>query len=111
MEGQHNLSVEDITRFLEKHQETKIRSTVLGSSEFGQLELRRETPRRVSLSSKHRRRRRRRPETQVMSITSGDTRRSSIFDSVESSSSTSSVLPGYVLVAFSCFLSWANLLM
>ncbi|KAL6691976.1 hypothetical protein J3F84DRAFT_146640 [Trichoderma pleuroticola] len=94
MEGQqqHIPSAEDITRFLEELEETRIRSTVIGSSEFGQLEQRQETPRRVSISSQHRRRRR--PEPHVMSITSGDTRRSSIFDSVESSSSISSALPG-----------------
>ncbi|KAK4061596.1 uncharacterized protein Triagg1_10225 [Trichoderma aggressivum f. europaeum] len=88
MEGQQHIpSAEDITRFLEELEETRIRSTVIGSSDFGQLE-----PRRVSIPSRHRRHRR--PEPHVMSITSGETRRSSIFDPVESSSSISSVLPG-----------------
>ncbi|KAL7909956.1 hypothetical protein GGI35DRAFT_349710 [Trichoderma velutinum] len=85
--------LESIPHFLEEYQETKIRSMVLGSSDFGQLELPHETPQRISISSKH-------PhccrlETQInMSITSGDTLHSSIFDSAESSSSKSSVLPG-----------------
>ncbi|KAL7955454.1 hypothetical protein V8C34DRAFT_291554 [Trichoderma compactum] len=76
MEGQHIPSAEDINRFLEQLEETRIRSTVTGSSDF-QLE----TPRR-------------RPEAHVMSITSGETHHYSIFDPVESSSSISSVLPG-----------------
>ncbi|KAM6483100.1 hypothetical protein HDV62DRAFT_343592 [Trichoderma sp. SZMC 28011] len=91
MEGQpHIPSAEDINRFLDKHKETKIHSTVIGSSDF-QLEKRQETPCRVSNSSRHRRRRR--PEARIMSTTSGETRHSSIFDPVESSSSVSSALP------------------
>ncbi|KAF3058785.1 hypothetical protein CFAM422_011934 [Trichoderma lentiforme] len=85
------LVVEDITHFLKEHKETKVRSTVTGSSDF-QWELPQETPRRVSIPPRHRRRHR--LEAHVMSITSGETRRSSIFDSVESSSSASSALPG-----------------
>ncbi|KAL5089999.1 hypothetical protein Trisim1_004832 [Trichoderma cf. simile WF8] len=93
MAGQHHIpSAEDITHFLEEHQETRIRSTVIGSSDFGRLELLQGTPRRVSTPSRHRRRYR--PEIPIMSITSGETRLSSIFDSVESSSSASSALPG-----------------
>lgn len=103
MARQHHtpLIVEDITHFLKEHKETKIRSTVTGSSDF-QWELPQETPRRVSIPPRHRRRHR--LEAHVMSITSGETRRSSIFDSVESSSSASSALPGYVFAAYSCIL-------
>ncbi|KAK0756721.1 hypothetical protein N5P37_010877 [Trichoderma harzianum] len=75
MAGQQHipLVVGDITHFLKEHRETKIRSTVLGSSDFQLEQLQ---------------------ETHVMSITSGETRHSSIFDPVESSSSVSSALPG-----------------
>ncbi|EHK18714.1 uncharacterized protein TRIVIDRAFT_66752 [Trichoderma virens Gv29-8] len=86
-----NSLTEDIYRFLQELEENKIRSTATGSSEFTPLRVRPETPRRASISSQDARRL---PETDVLSITSGETPRSSIFDPIESSSSISSVLPG-----------------
>ncbi|KAL7930070.1 hypothetical protein V8C35DRAFT_314023 [Trichoderma chlorosporum] len=84
--------VDEIYGVLQKLEESKIRTVATGSSDFTRLELHRRTPRRVSNSSEHPRRRQ---ETNVSSITSGETRQSSIFDSVETSSSiSSSALPG-----------------
>ncbi|KAL7948230.1 hypothetical protein V8C42DRAFT_313861 [Trichoderma barbatum] len=83
---------EHINCFLQGHEEKKAQCMATGSSDFTQLRLHQETPWRASTSSGDSRRRP--SEAHVSSIASGETRRSSIFDSIESSSSTTSVLPG-----------------
>ncbi|KAL6889890.1 hypothetical protein HDV57DRAFT_346895 [Trichoderma longibrachiatum] len=84
--------LEDIYGFLQGHQEKKFRSTATGSSEYTHLELFPKAPRDALTLSEDSRSHP--SETHVSSVASGETRRSSIFDTPGYSSSTSSVLPG-----------------
>ncbi|KAL6860964.1 hypothetical protein J3F83DRAFT_310134 [Trichoderma novae-zelandiae] len=83
---------EDIYEFLQGHQEMRVQSTVTGSSEYTLLDLLPKAPRHAFTLSEDSRSHP--SETHVSSVASGESRRSSIFDSPGYSSSTSSVPPG-----------------
>ncbi|PTB61813.1 hypothetical protein BBK36DRAFT_1190443 [Trichoderma citrinoviride] len=89
--GQEPLT-EDVYGFLQEHQEKKVRSTAVGSSEYTHLDLLPKAQRYAFTLSEDSRSHP--SETHVSSVVSGETRRSSIFDQPGYSSSTSSVLPG-----------------
>ncbi|KAH0495483.1 hypothetical protein TgHK011_009032 [Trichoderma gracile] len=83
---------EDIYGFLQGHQEKKARSTATGSSEYTHLELLPKAPRHALTLSEDSRSHP--SETHVSSVASGESRRSSVFDTPGYSSSASSVPPG-----------------